>query len=78
MSDHIDRQADLSGYSDQLWKNTYQRCKRDATAEIVHCKDCAYFSEHKDYYMCGVNVFAYARVDDYYNRAERRTDDVSL
>lgn len=61
MNDLIDKLADLSRYIDQLWKNTYQRCKRDATAEIVHCKDCAYFSEHKDYYMCGANVLAYVR-----------------
>ena len=43
-----------------------------AEPDIIHCKDCAHYSPHKDDYMCGINVLAYVRDDDFCSRAERR------
>jgi len=37
-------QADLSGYSDKLWKAAYERGKAEALDEIIHCKDCKHWS----------------------------------
>lgn len=33
-------QTDLSEFADNLWRKAYERGKKNARAEIVHCKDC--------------------------------------
>ena len=35
-------QPDLSDYSDKLWRSAYERGKREAQTEIIHCRECEY------------------------------------
>lgn len=80
-------QPDLSEYSDKLWRNAYERGKRDAKSEIVRCKDCKhqekFFHEDKrrkegGYYIFGCELddeYSHVCLDeDFCNYAERRTD----
>ncbi len=36
--------ADLSEYSDKLWKAAYERGKAEALSEVVRCKDCVHWT----------------------------------
>jgi hypothetical protein len=69
--------ADLSEYSDKLWRNAYERGKVEAQAEIVRCKDCKYNSNTcGNYVNCDIIPQMFGRtVDNFCSRAERRTDD---
>lgn len=45
-----------------------------AQPEFIRCKDCIHYRRYTDTYMCGLNVLAYVREDDFCSRAERRTE----
>ncbi len=42
--------------------------------EIIQCKDCKHYNKHKGDYMCGLNVLAYVRENDFCSKAERNKD----
>ena len=65
-------EPDLSGYSDLLWKNAYERGKRDAQPEVIRCKDCKHIDE--DGVCQNSKGLAIQDDDDYCSYAERRTD----
>lgn len=73
-------QPDLSEYSDKLWRNAYERGKRDAQPEIIRCKDCKYYREYG--YVNGTSKFLpkctfnsiYVNADDFCSRAERKEE----
>lgn len=80
-------QPDLSEYSDKLWRNAYERGKRDAQAEqpdLIRCRDCKYVrtwrseSSAKKYgqiYECVKGVLFCPEADDFCSRAERQEDE---
>ena len=62
-------------YDRGQYEKGYEDGKRDAP-DIICCKDCTHYCRHKDDYMCGINVLAYVRENDFCSRAERRTDEI--
>jgi len=65
-------QPDLSEYSDKLWRNAYERGKRDAQSEIIRCKDCKW---HRGQYHClNTDTYGYG-LDDFCSLAERGDSD---
>lgn len=39
---------------------------------LIRCKNCSHYSVHAGDYMCGLNVLAYVRKDDFCSRGERK------
>ena len=71
-------QPDLSGYSDKLWRNAYERGRAEALDEIVRCKDCRYRDPEDHKCDCGHDIIWQLPRDDkwYCADAGRRTDGV--
>ncbi len=79
MSDLISRQAlyeILDEYDEGkiYWGEAEDRIGNlpSAQPEIIRCKDCSHYSVCADDYMCGLNVLAYVRKDDFCSRGERK------
>lgn len=64
-------QPDLSEYSDKLWRNAYERGKRDAQSEIIRCKDCKHWDGVD---TCDV-IDAPVWDNDFCSMAERRSNE---
>jgi hypothetical protein len=66
-------QPDLSSYSDKLWRNAYDRGRKEAMEEIIHCRECKY---HIDGFFCQVANHHTSGNDHCASvfGAERRTD----
>ena len=72
-------QPDISEYSDKLWRNAYERGKRDAQPEIIRCKDCKWGDwytsvEGKRYCYCMETDNGGRTEDDFCSKAERREE----
>ena len=72
-------QPDLSSYSDKLWRNAYERGRKDAMEEIIHCRDCENWDKtwtndfSPNYHYCP--MVDGVRKDNFYCAdAERRKD----
>ena len=72
-------QPDLSSYSDKLWRNAYERGRKEAMEEIIRCKDCKWGDwytsvDRKRYCYCMETGNGGRTEDDFCSYAERRTD----
>jgi hypothetical protein len=68
-------EPDLSSYSDKLWRNAYERGRKEAMEEIIHCRDCRWRNDQNGS-TAWVPCRAIVTPSDFYcGRAERRTDD---
>jgi hypothetical protein len=72
-------EPDLSSYSDKLWRNAYDRGRKEAMEEIIHCRDCKNWDKTwtndfpPNYHYCP--MVDGVRKDNFYCAdAERRTD----
>ena len=65
-------QPDLSEYIDKLWRSAYERGKRDAQPEIIHCRDCKWHNGEIN--QCNAQVCASMCGDDFCSRAEKREE----
>ena len=68
--------TDLSRYSDKLWKNGYERGKKDTQQEITRCENCKYYQDNNDGYPhpdCKWNKNETPDEDDFCSGAERKT-----
>jgi hypothetical protein len=63
-------QPDLSSYSDKLWRNAYERGRKDAMEEIIHCRECKWFYKGK---WCVRYMYALLP-EDFCSYAERKTN----
>ena len=62
------------------WNRVIRETLKDAQPEIIRCRDCKYWREHKYaketkryIQFCGFNAI-YTKADDFCSRAERRTE----
>lgn len=66
--------SDMSGYSDRLWRNAYERGKAEALDEIVRCKGCKHWSRESSCDgFCSEDCMRHDE-DFYCGYAERKTD----
>ena len=66
-------QPDLSSYSDKLWRNAYDRGRKEAMEEIIRCGECKYMMEDgRCYEFADDNIRPSA--SDFCSYAERRKD----
>lgn len=69
-------ETDLSGYSDRLYRNAYERGKAETLSKVIRCRDCSHF--HKDDWYCDAwnNSPGFPKVteDGFCNLADRRED----
>lgn len=65
-------QPDISEYSDKLWRNAYERGKRDAQPEIIHCRECKHWKQ--DHTCREHSLVSPMMANEFCSRAERRKE----
>lgn len=58
-------QPDLSEYSDRLWRNAYERGKKEGQSEIVRCRECKFWEKKEDSSLGYCNAVKHCHFSDH-------------